>query len=79
MKRDMDLIRELMLKLEALTMRPGGIAHLTPDAPEVQVAGYDVDQIGYHLSLIKEAGFIDTGGVRPMTGIGFRNLSWAGH
>jgi hypothetical protein len=43
------------------------------------VAGYEVDQIAYHLSLIKAAGLIDTGGVRPMIGIGFRSLSWAGH
>ncbi|KWA05641.1 hypothetical protein WL26_23915 [Burkholderia cepacia] len=79
MKRDMDLIRELMLKLEALPMRPGGIVHITPNAEEVQVDGYDVEQIGYHLSLIKEAGLVDTAGMRPMVGIGFRQLSWAGH
>lgn len=79
MKRDMDLIRELLLKLEALPMRPGGVVHLPPDATEVQVDGYDTDQIEYHLSLIEKAGLIDTGGVRPMIGIGFRSLSWSGH
>jgi predicted nucleotide-binding protein len=79
MKRDMDLIRELLLKLEALTMRPGGIAHLTPDAVELQVDGYNVEQIDYHLSLMKSSGWIDNGGVNPMVGIGFRALTPAGH
>ncbi|MEX3671254.1 DUF2513 domain-containing protein [Paraburkholderia phenoliruptrix] len=36
-------------------------------------------QIDYHLSLIREAGLVDIGGARPMVGIGFRRLSWAGH
>ncbi|MFM0518424.1 DUF2513 domain-containing protein [Caballeronia jiangsuensis] len=75
----MDLIRELMLKLEALPIRPSAVVHLPPDATEVQVDGYDTDQIEYHLSLIERAGLIDTGGLRPMIGIGFRSLSWSGH
>lgn len=53
MKRDMDLIRELLLKLESLPMRMGGIVVITPDAEEVQVEGYGVEQIDYHLSLIR--------------------------
>lgn len=75
----MDLIRELLLKLEALPMRPGSIAHITPDEPEVQVEGYTIDQLDYHLSQIAEAGLIDQGGARPMRGIGFRALTWEGH
>ena len=79
MKRDMDLIRELLLKLEALPMRPGGIVSITPDAEEIAVAGYDAAQIDYHFGQIRQAGFIDEGGARPMRGIGFRCLTWAGH
>ena len=62
MKRDMDLIRELLLKLEALPMRRGGIVSITPHADEIAVAGYDVDQIEYHLSQITPAGhdFLDS-------------------
>jgi hypothetical protein len=41
MKRDMDLIRELLLKLEALPMRPGGIVTIPSDAAEIAVPGYD--------------------------------------
>jgi hypothetical protein len=79
MKRDMDLIRELLLKLEALPIRRGGIISIPPDAEEIAVPGYDTDQIEYHLSQIRAAGFIDEGGARPMSGIGFRCLTWAGH
>ena len=79
MKRDMDLIRELLLKLEALPMRRGGIVSIAPDDKEIAVPGYDPDQIDYYLSQIRKAGFIDEGGARPMVGIGFRSLTWAGH
>ncbi|MEX3954416.1 DUF2513 domain-containing protein [Trinickia sp. EG282A] len=37
------------------------------------------NQIDYHLSLIEEAGLIDTADAGSMTGYGFRRLSWAGH
>ncbi|MCP2086132.1 UNVERIFIED_ORG: hypothetical protein J2Y81_002149 [Paraburkholderia sediminicola] len=75
----MDLIRELMLKLEAWPMRMGGIAIIPPDAKEIQIDEYTVEQIAYHLSLIREAGFVETGGTGPVVGIGFRRLSWSGH
>lgn len=79
MKRDMDLIRELLLKLEALPIRRGGMVHITPDSDELVTPGYDVDQIDYHLEQIKAAGYIDDGGLRPMEGIGFRSLTPEGH
>jgi hypothetical protein len=79
MKRDMDLIRELLLRLESLPLRPGSIVHITPDAEEIAIAGHDADQIEYHLSQIAKAGLIDQGGVEPMIGIGFRSLTWDGH
>jgi hypothetical protein len=77
MTRDMDLIRLLLLDLEAYQQRPGGVSHFMPT--EFNIPGYNADQIDYHLALIKEAGFIDSGGARPMIGIGFRRLTWAGH
>jgi hypothetical protein len=79
MQRDMDLIRALILKLEALPMRPGGTAHITAADKEVAVSGKTVDEIDYHLSQIEKSGYIDTGGVTPMVGIGFRCLTKAGH
>jgi hypothetical protein len=79
MTRDMDLIRELLLRLEAFPLRLGGIVHIPLDDEVLAVPGYDPAQIDYHLSLIREAGFIDDGGVRPAVGLGFRRLTWAGH
>ncbi|WP_321871977.1 DUF2513 domain-containing protein [Paraburkholderia tropica] len=80
MKRDMDLIRELMLKLEALPMRPGAILLLKGTAAELQMNGYSAEQIDYHLALTREAGLIDSPGGGPIGGgIQFRRLTWAGH
>src|ERR1700758_443916 len=75
----MDLIRELLLKLEALPVRPGGVVTITPDAEEIAVPGYGRAQIAYHLSQIRDARLIDDGGGDTLTGIGFRSLTWAGH
>ncbi len=60
-------------------MRMGGIVSIPPDAEEIAVQGYDVAQIDYHLGQIRRAGFIDEGGSRPMSGIGFRCLTPHGH
>ncbi len=79
MKRDMDLIRELMFKLEELPLRPGAIATLKPSTPEIQVEGYSHEQIQYHLDLIKKAGFIETPGTGPLIGMHFKSISWSGH
>lgn len=83
MKRDMDLIRELLLRLEALPMRPGAIVHIYVDESDPEdsflVEGFSADQAGHHLHLIWDAGLIDGGNTRPMVGVNFRSLTWAGH
>ncbi|KVQ69935.1 DUF2513 domain-containing protein [Burkholderia territorii] len=79
MKRDMDLIRELMLKLEALPMRMGGIVVIAPDAEEIRVDGYSPEEVFYHLGLIKEASLINSAGSGRMGRIQFAGLTWAGH
>lgn len=83
MTRDMELIRELLLKLEALPMRSGGIINIWMDKnnpeEEFRVEGFTPDQIEYHLHLIEEAGLIVGSGSRPRMGINFRSLSWEGH
>jgi Hypothetical protein (DUF2513) len=84
MKRDMDLIRELLLKLEALPIPSIGFRMIQPDEAEVQVEGYTVEQIDYHLSLLEQANLISAGGLDVLgmkigPGTAFRSLSWAGH
>jgi hypothetical protein len=76
--RDMDLIRELLLKLEALPMRPGALEIIPSGGGKIAIPGYDAAQIDYNLSKISEAGFIDHGDFRPYVGTAFRNLTASG-
>ena len=74
MKRDMDLIREMLLMVEA---HPSGFA------PKIEIPGYTQEQIDYHAVLLGEAGLaevIDTttfGSKSPEAII--RRLTWAGY
>lgn len=75
MKRDMDLVREILLKLEA---HPDGYA---PHG--FVVDGYSEDQVGYHVLLMGEAGLLlvkDVGsrGTRSPKAIPIR-MKWEGH
>lgn len=79
MKRDMDLIRELLLRLEAFPMERGAVVFISPDDEDIAVEGYNGDQIDYHLSLIREAGLVENVDANPIDGIAFRRLSWQGH
>lgn len=79
MRRDQTLIAELLCKLEDVSIRPGGVITITPDADVISIEGCSVDEIAYHLDLIAKSGLIDPGGFRPMVGIGFRALTPAGH
>ncbi|WP_026784898.1 DUF2513 domain-containing protein [Pleomorphomonas koreensis] len=79
MIRDMELIRALLLKLEAIPKHPASNMTIDPNDKEVAVPGYEVEQIAYHLELIDEAGFIDNANIHPSYGIGFRKLTWDGH
>jgi hypothetical protein len=78
MKRDMDLIRELMLKLESYPKNPIDVIQLRPYVPEplwVDSYVFSDPRLIYHLELIEEAGFIEN-----MNSPGyFYRLSWAGH
>lgn len=79
MRRSEDLIRGLLLKLEALPLRPGAVVTITPDDEALAVEGFNEEEIDYHLGQIQMSGFVDNGGARPMIGIGFRCLTPAGH
>ena len=79
MKRDMDLIRELLLKLESVPSEMGDVFSFSPEDKEVSVEGYTPAQIEYHLSLLREIRFIECPGSQPMLGITFSGLTWAGH
>ncbi len=82
MKLDLDLIRELLVKLEEK-----GSSHETKfvraDDEDMAVEGFDLEQIEYHLAQLWKSGLIETGG--SGSGIGasgdffFRDLTWSGH
>lgn len=77
MKRDMDLVRALLLKLEAMSSSHSTTTFTTDDE-DIAVEGYDEEQIAYHLLLLQEAGFIE--GKRFVSGeFSFRRLTWNGH
>src|SRR5271157_2764899 len=76
LKRDMDLIRELLLKLESWPMERGDVVPISPDA--LATEDHSPHEIEYHLTLLKEAGFVDF----PQeweAGFYFRAITWRGH
>jgi len=78
-KRDMELVRELLLKLESWEMRMGDVFVIPPDDPGLAVPGYDPAQIEYHLSLLRDEGLLNCPGSQPMLGITFAGITWKGH
>lgn len=79
MRRDMDLIRELVLKLEALPVPAGGVCHVHGADKALSVDGHTPDEIEYHLSLIEQSGLLNISDARPTYGVVFRGLTPAGH
>jgi len=51
MKRDMDLVRTILMEIEKLPHDGGGHA--------IHVSGHPADEISYHLLLLHEAGLIE--------------------
>src|SRR5579863_9213556 len=81
MKRDMDLVRDLLIRLESVELPTGAWAHISGTEPELVIEGYSADQVEYHLRLLRDVGFVNdpSTGSRPMVGIGFMGLTWEGH
>ena len=74
MKRDMDLIRAMLMSIEA---DEHGFA------PKIEIPNYTQEEIGYHAVLLGEAGLaivsdITTFGVKSPQAIVIR-LTWSGH
>jgi hypothetical protein len=75
MKRDMNLVRQIVLSIEA---SPSGFA-----PRELAVEGYSHEEIGYHLFIMLEAGLIrgadvTVHGANSPEAIA-TSLTWAGH
>ncbi|WP_226506458.1 DUF2513 domain-containing protein [Pseudomonas sp. MWU16-30317] len=79
MQRDMDLIRAIVLKLEAWEISPTAIMLVDVYDGDFPIEGYSEDQVYYHVQQIKMAGFIDEAGGGSTSGFGFRSLTPKGH
>ena len=64
MKRDLDLIREILLQVEA---RP-----TAQSIDLVEVPGHDQEEISYHVKLLADAGFLEAHDLRGMGPDGFK-------
>jgi len=75
MKRDMDLIRKILLDLE--NNPPEKLIN------RLYIVGYSREQINYHLYLMMQAGFIEGYDVTTHNSFGTeirpQQLTWAGH
>jgi predicted transcriptional regulator len=70
MKRDMDLIRNILLELEKKESATSWVT--------ISIDGYTDDQVNYHIGLLSEAGFIEA--KKYSDGLCMvRNLTWKGH
>jgi DNA-binding transcriptional ArsR family regulator len=73
MKRDMDLVREILLAVEAVD------DHSLHELPVID--GYDQQLVGSHIEIMQEAGLIDAMDCRDLSG-GYwipKKLTWEGH
>jgi hypothetical protein len=76
MKRDMDFIRTILLKIEELG-NPG----LDSIVIESLFQDYSVEQINYHLKLLQQSGLIDAHPAMGSSNINWAvyGLTWNGH
>ncbi|TXN21028.1 DUF2513 domain-containing protein [Methylobacterium sp. WL9] len=82
MRRQPDLIRELLLRLEGLDIGSGQRVHIGSHEPELMIEGYSTDQVDYHMALLYEAELITSGDTQNMMMNGdwiFQRLTVQGH
>jgi hypothetical protein len=74
MKRDMELIRRILLDIEESEVAPG--VPMAMELPDVEP-----DLLNYHLGLMKDHGLIEAADSQTMTGRSYQpqGLTWEGH
>ena len=73
MQRDMDLIREILLCIEA---------HASPDKwLEISIEGRSEEEISYHVKLLTQAGLVEARDVSTIGEFSWKptSLTWEGH
>ena len=73
MKRDMDLIRAIMLKLET-------VEDATVFGSKLEIEGYDPRTLAYHCVLLHEAGFLSAISMgEEFEDVQIYHVTWDGH
>ncbi|MHB1871977.1 MAG: DUF2513 domain-containing protein [Steroidobacteraceae bacterium] len=75
----MDLIRELLLRLDAMPIGIGEAYFLEANKPPLCLAGDDPNKVYYNMGLIADAGFLALTPSQPAIGFGLTGLTWRGH
>lgn len=73
MKRELDLIREILLQVESRESVQGWFIPMVND--------FTANQIAYHIKLLTEAGYVESQDLRSKDDytFGIKQLTWAGH
>ena len=81
MKRDMDLVREMLLALEELPAHFESPVKLVIGEGPLAIAGRSADEIAYHYRIMTEGGLISTFGIGAdgITIEKHTGLRWQGH
>lgn len=83
LERDMDLIRELLLKMEAGQTHFNTLSSSTARALMIQVdddvSDEDAQKLAYHLDLLEQAGLVEFGFRSGSGDVLVEALTWKGH
>lgn len=79
MKRDMELVRTLLLKLEEMPIQAGHVIGIAWSDEFFDVKNVDRDTAIKHFDLLMEAGFIAAPRNQGMTQFFLTGLTWEGH
>lgn len=75
MKRDMDIVREVLLAIEREQTRPDVCLE------RIELVGRSDDEVTYNVVLLEQAGLIDANISRYEGGVDYfvRGITWSGH
>lgn len=79
MKRDMELVRTLLLKVEGMSIPPGQVFGIDWSDEFFEIEDYDRDTAIKHFELLMQAGFIAAPSSQGMTQFYLTGLTWEGH
>jgi Hypothetical protein (DUF2513) len=72
MKRDLSLVREILLRLEPLSANPDQSVALNIGKPPLDIPNYTDEQIVYHIRIMEDGGLISYYGGVQTPGLGFQ-------